>query len=81
MPLDNLLSLLLGIVFTIGGVAFIVFRTRVVAFYNAIYRGVNTLLTDEVARSTTPRTFVAVGIVFVLIGVGSLLMAALRRDW
>jgi hypothetical protein len=81
MSLDNWLSLLLGVVSLAGGSALIRFRVAVSKFFETIYLASNSAITRRTAQSSKPSVMLAVGIVWILIGVGSLAMGILRHTW
>jgi hypothetical protein len=81
VSLDNWLSILLGVVSLAGGVALIRFRVTVAKFFTTIYLSSNTAIAQRTAQSSKPSVMLAVGIVWALIGVGSLAMGIFHHTW
>jgi hypothetical protein len=81
MLLNNWLSLGEGLVFLAVGFLLIRFRVSISGFYSRIFGAMNTPLGDREARSSKPGVYLAVGIVSLCCGVGSILMGIFRHQW
>jgi hypothetical protein len=81
MKLDNWLSLGMGTVFALGGVAIIVFRTQIARFYATIYGSVNNKIGETYERASKPSRMLVPGIAALVIGLASVTMGLLRHNW
>jgi len=81
MVLNNWLSLGEGLIFFVAGFLLIRFRVSIAGFYARIFGSMDSTVGDREARSSRPGVYLAIGILALCLGAGSVLMGVFRREW
>jgi len=81
MAANNILSIVASVVLVAVGVIIVRYRVAITKGNADAQRAINHKLAEEMVRRGTPFRAGFVGVIFVLGGVGMLLMGLLRHNW